>query len=322
MSRQRIAGICFIFVGIASVYLVTRGRPGTAFLLGESFGYALFPMLIAIGVLALTPLRRRIDTVLIVGIVFGCVTLMKMGSYVLSAREDVRIATEAVEMFEGAVRRNEELSLKFSSMDLDDMGEIRPLSASDLFASNLDVGELFQSYADQSERLHLRYLQAIKVAEISSALTASTLTDIDKASSIRARIVVLREQTTGIQNDSKRLLEAFDDALAARPNDAMAKSSLRGFRTTKQAGLDHIDAFYGLEDKKFQNIDAILEICIANASSITFDDGQLVFSDEEALTRFNRLFEEIAGFTKEEEKLGQRQHDRLRAGVDELKGQL
>ena len=164
--------------------------------------------------------------------------------------------------------------------------------ASDTSTPQGRIAKFFKEYAARRQGINEELGAEFEKIDVYSMLEPVNLANTDKT---RNALLQLEQLKTDLDDFKQRLnAEAenaerwFEEGRAKPYQDA-----LRGFRSTKDQGMQITEQSFSLLVGKVDAVAEVLEVAVDNAGYIFVDAGQLVLADNEQVERYKVAYENL-----------------------------
>lgn len=299
VKYQNIIGVVLVFFGsILLWYFTTYGYGNYAAYLGQAAGRSAVFLLIALLLLAITPLRKMTSIILVAGIVW-------LGS----------VATLSHDLYKKGVSERESGRAIIGLLDSISNGE--DISSESSATTNESVESWMKDYMGKVQSIHIELSNEIAAADLASMLAPENLVNIETTNQSRSIIINLDSSVAGYE---QKLIEELNNAekIIASRKDGASQAAHKGFLETKEHGIQLTKEYFDIERNIIGAIGDILDLSIKNHEKLHLQDGQLLFEDQETLDLYNSKVMRITSLSEQEEKLIMEQQQR----IDKVKSEI
>lgn len=273
----------------------------TASLVGEALGLTMVLVLISTLLLAVTPLRKKVEISMLAAVVwFGSAGYGAFDAYDQSLR-DKQFASQTIEMLE---------KVSYSEA-------ITPSGKAS--ADSKTLSELMNDYVGQTQAVFFAYTEEVNAAGIAEMLAPESLADTQKTRESLAKVDRLALSIPKYQRQLLALQLGFEKDLTARANsDAMFREALTGYNTTKQKGIEYVKRYFSIQTDTVDVMRDMLLHAQRLGGQLTTQNGYLILPDQAETDKYNALFTKLSVLSVQEEALLREQAERNSAAVDKL----
>lgn len=281
-----------LFLGVISSGNVSYHLPQV---LGQALGFALGALLI----LSLTPYRKRIS----LAVVIGTALLLSSGKFTY----------EQYEIY------SEEKALARNMIGLADaLTDHKQIAMRGGTPKSLSLSDVVQNYFSRMQRIQSEYIAAVERAQLGDMLAPENLVDPGVARQSMRRLTSLQRALPEFEDRTIREIDLLEKTLSGR-KDGQSVAFLNGFRKTKGDGIHLVRAYFKNQQEISSVVEEILRSAIDVKGEIVSRNGQLLFSDEGQVDKYNGYLERLRQLTQEEERIQELQVREFGSRMDKLR---
>jgi len=305
MKNQNIIGLLLIVFGLALLwFFADYGFGNFAAYAGQSLGQSIVITLILLVLLALTPLRKKVAILLVVGVVwFGSSALMALELYEKGASER-NTAQSTIELLD-SISSGEKITQKHEKKVTD----------------TITVEEWMRNYVSRVQQVQLEYANEIESVGLGGMLTPENLINTERATQAKSKLSELKQSISGYETRVLNEMKLAEETLSKR-TDPDSQAAYQGFMRKKDVGIANTKKYYELERNIIDNIEKIIDLSIGLAGKIHIQSGRIMFEDQKSLDLYNKYLNEISALSAEEEKLLNEQQQRIEESKRKMKEAL
>lgn len=301
MKKQNLLGLLLILVsGGVLVASANYGYFNPAAAVGEVFGETLVIALVLLPILMATPLRKKVEVLLAVGLVFFAIS----GWNIISNYQQRVEAREKVQQ-QAAVAEKWLSGEEITKPDV----------------TNKNLSNVMQRYLAEIQRIHAGYLKDIEVSGFAESISPETLIDIAKARALKAKILALLERLTSYQQELLDEMSKFEQEMS-QSFDPDMRAALSGFQKTKQQGIDQNTRYFTVQRDLLQGAINLMDLAISLDGALFIQNGQLMFPDQKSLDSYNNGLQELNRLLQSAQQLDAHNQALRDQRLQELEGLL
>jgi hypothetical protein len=225
MKIQNITGAVLILCGLALLWFFTGyGFGNFAAYTGEALGQSMVIVLVLLLLLAVTPLRKKVSLLLVVGVVwFGSVGLMSFDLYQkgTAERKTARATVELLDSFSTGkeITHNKEAS------------------------SSDTVEDWMKGYMSRVQKIHSEFSNEISSSGLGEMLLPDNLVNPKIARQARSKVAQLEQAVTDYEFRVLKELDIAEETLSKR-RDGASREAYQGFMKTKHSGVQNAKRYF------------------------------------------------------------------------------
>lgn len=299
MKKQHSIGVALLLAASALIYFsASFGFVNWAASMGETLGTTMVVSVVALLLMAATPLRKKTSAMLVIGFIY----------FAVSGWNASQNYQRGVEQRQTVVRVNSMIDQMQSGEEIDTQ-ENTP-------GSSLLAAEM-QQYLANVQRINSEYLQAAESSGFATALTPETLTNMHAATDSKKK---LNELLKVIPVHQKKLLDqmnTFEQKMASSSDPDM-QSALAGYQEGKQRGIDQNERYFAIQTGLVESAIGLIDLAISLEDKLLVQDGQLMFPDQQSLDAYNSGLEAVNRFVEAEQRYSEDQQQWMESKQDQL----
>lgn len=303
MKIQNIIGAVFILCGLALLWFFTDyGFGNFAAYAGQALGQSMVIVLILLLLLAVTPLRKKVTLLLVIGVVwFGSAGLMSFELYEKGVAE--RKAAETIVELLDSVSSGKQIILDNEA------------------SNNETVIAWMKGYISRVQKIHLEFSNKINASGLGEMLAPENLANSERAKQAKIRITHLERSVADYESRILKELMLAENILSKR-KDSSSQAAYRGFMETKQKGVQNTKRYFEIEQNIISTIDDILDLSISLAGQLHLQSGQLLFEDKKSLDLYNGYLARITTLSAQEKNILNEQQQGIENTKRKINGAL
>jgi len=303
MKNQNVTGVLLLILGtILLVFASDYGFRDFAFSFGEVMGSALILTLVVLLIVAVTPYKKKVSLILVLGISWIGATGKMSYEFYVEGTKDRETRSSLVQLIEDFSSGNE-LSTVPSEPETE------------------SILVFFQNYFAKNQSIHTEYTNEVAARKLDTLLSPENLTNAQIAKQSKIKTTSFLNVIANFEKRSLALIDNGEMALSKR-KDRDGRAAYRGFQKTKQVGVQATKQFWEIQRGLVTAFGGVLDIAIANEGKLYVQGGQLKFETQELVDRYNELLTRISTLARQQTQLGaqnlQRMEDRKNKLIKEL----
>lgn len=303
MKTQNVIGALLVIFGFTLLwFFAAYGFGNFAFYVGQVLGQSIIIVPILLLLLAITPLKKRVALLLVIGVVcFGSAGLMSVDLYEKGLSER-KIAKTAIELLDS----------------ISSGGNIVPDNIS---KKSTSVEDWMKGYMSRVQQISIQFTNEIEATDLGSMLAPENLAEAGRAKKAKVKIAHLKQSISEYESRILEEMKLAEDELS-KMKDSAGQAAYRGFLKSKQDGIAKTKKYVEIERAIVDSVGKVLDLSIGLEGKLHVKSGQLLFEDQRSLGIYNGYLSDINSLSIEESKLLHERQQRIENTKKEMQDAL